>query len=129
MAKITYSDNLAEGTNAKCYYPFPYMFGIGECKIVIRPRYKNNTGTLNHELVHEKQYKSSWFHSQKYYLFKEYRFECELEAFTEDIKYRNARKIEDCMDIVNSLYGHYKTGYSKEYITSRVEQVIKRINQ
>lgn len=54
--------------------------------IFIRPKYKNDYGLLAHERVHVKQFlRSPFLHGLKYQFNKEYRYQCEIEAYARQI--------------------------------------------
>lgn len=58
-----------------------YVFGP-ICFIFIKPKFKDDVGLLNHEMVHVKQHwRTSWFHHFKYKDSAKYRFESEAEAY------------------------------------------------
>ena len=125
MSKIIFSDNLPKWVGGKCYCPFPYVFGIGSCKIVIRPKYKNDVGLLEHELEHERQYKSDWFHAIKYYMSQKYRLECELLAYAKQIEVYGYKSLGQAMWIVKALDTKYRLDCGTGYLTKRVEELIK----
>ena len=78
------------------------------CILFIRPEAATDKVLLAHEKVHCEQFQRDWLMPVKYLLFKEYRFECELEAYRASVK--NGRSVESCAD---SLYKKY--GLSKNY--------------
>ena len=56
--------------------------------IRINKKYLNDRGLLEHELTHVKQfYKLPIIHSLLYLLIKNYRYECELEAYVEQLRW------------------------------------------
>ena len=68
--------------------------------ILIRPQYVNDTGLLEHEKVHVRQFwRTLGFFGIRYFLFKKYRLKYELEAYKEQLKYYPTDK--------RSLFAHY----------------------
>ena len=129
MAKIDYtSKGLESWQGAVTKFPlFPY-FGLGNCRITINPKYKEDKGILNHELVHEKQYKRTWNHAVKYKFNKTYRLECELEAYTEQIKEYKYSDITQCSCIIDALVNKYNLNVPVGFIVKRVEEILGEIN-
>lgn len=129
MAKIDYtSKGLESWQGAVTKFPlFPY-FGLGNCRITINPKYKEDKGILNHELVHEKQYKRTWNHAVKYKFNKTYRLECELEAYTEQIKEYKYSDISQCSWIIDALVNKYNLNVPVGFIVKRVEEILGEVN-
>lgn len=58
------------------------------CFIFIRPQYKDDFGLHEHEKVHVAQFwRLPVIHSILYFLSKEYRLTCEVDAYKEQLKY------------------------------------------
>lgn len=104
--KVEYSDELPEGIGGYCKFPLVPLWGT--CKIVIRPKYINDKGLLAHELKHCEQYTKSLFHALKYAVVKSYRYKCELEAYTEQIKAYRYTSLKQCEWIVEALMTKYR---------------------
>jgi hypothetical protein len=124
--KVTYSDDLPTGTGGKCFYPLIPKWGT--CKIIIRPKYKDNLGLLKHEIKHAEQYHISFFHELKYELSKKYRYKCELEAYKEQMKTYNYTSIKECEWIVKTLLNKYDLGVSKSDIEKDLKRIIDEWN-
>ena len=121
---IQYSDNLPDWVGGRCNFPIFAYFGLGTCKIVIRPKYKDDVGIHNHEICHATQYKRDWFHALKYKFSAKYRLEAELEAYTEQIKAYSYTNIGQAMWIVNALVNKYDLDYSMDYLMERVKGLL-----
>jgi len=71
-AFISYTDNLPKGIGGQAKF----------CFIKIRPRYKDDIGLLNHELIHVKQfYRLPILNEYLNQFSKKYRLKIELEAY------------------------------------------------
>jgi len=114
--KITYSEDLPDGVGGRCFYPFPYLFGLGTCEIIIRPKYKDDIGVHKHELEHARQYTSNWCHAISYAIDAEYRYKCELEAYTEQIKEYKYKSVKECSWIIEALATKYNLNIGKAKI-------------
>lgn len=120
---IKYVDNIKDGFGGKCYYPpFPKF---GTCRIEIDKKYLKDDGLLNHEIKHAQQYKDNFFHSLRYRFSKEYRYSCELEAYSEQIKAYRYTRIEQASWIILALLDKYDLSYSVDKITEDIEKIIK----
>ena len=120
--EVSYSDNLPEWVGGNCSYPWYPMFGT--CKITIRPKYKDDLGILNHEICHAKQYGRKFFHGLMTKFSGKYRYECELEAYTEQIKAYNYTSIDQAMWIVDALCNKYNLKISRDDALKRVAALI-----
>ena len=119
---VTYSDNLPEEFGGYCYTPTIPMFGT--CRIVIRPKYKDDVGLLNHELVHMEQYNRNFFHGILYNLSKSYRYKAELEAYTEQIKDYEYIDVAQAYWIINALHTKYSLNISYDKILQDIKDII-----
>ena len=130
MAKVNYSkQQLHSWQGAVCKYPlFPFL-GIGTCRIIIHPKYIDDKGILEHELQHEKQYKKVWNHSFKYEFNKSYRLECELEAYSKQIKEYKYKNFYQCEWIIKALMNNYDLKMNKDYIREKVFKIWKDIHK
>jgi hypothetical protein len=126
MPKVVYSDKgLEEWQGAITKFPlFPY-FGLGQCKIIIRTKYLKDEGILKHELKHTEQYKKKWNHALKYKFNKNYRFECELEAYKEQIKEYKYTKIEQCSWIIDALVNKYNLNVPVAFIVQKIKDILE----
>jgi len=113
---ITYSDDLPDGVGGRTFYPFPYLFGLGTCEIIIRPKYKDDKGILKHEIKHAEQYGKVFFHGLLIMFSGEYRYKCELEAYTEQIKEYKYKSVKDCSWIIDALATKYNLNIGKAKI-------------
>ena len=128
MVKINYTTKgLESWQGAVTKFPlFPY-FGLGTCKIIINPKYLDDKGILNHELVHEKQYKRKWNHAAKYKFNKNYRFECELEAYKEQIKEYKYKDIKQCSWIIDALVNKYNLNIPVTFIVKKINEILGEV--
>lgn len=91
-------------------------FGLCSVKVRIRPGL-DAPGTLDHEVMHVRQYQRLWIlHNILYKYSKKYRLFSELQAFREQVRIRGYKNIQECAWIVEDLWKLYDTGYSKEQI-------------
>jgi len=124
---VIYSDSLEEGFGARCYYPvFPKW---GTCKVVIRHKYKDDMGLLNHELKHVEQYSGRLLHSLMYRFSKRYRYECELEAYKAQIVEYKYKTIGEAMWIANALFSKYDLDIELEDVINKVTEIVGEQNE
>lgn len=103
--RLIYTENIPEGFGALCEYSRLPLFG--KCTIKIRPKYKEDKGLLEHELVHAKQYSENIFHALRVKFDKSYRYQCELEAYSKQAKvYAYVRK-EQYVWMAEAISGKY----------------------
>ena len=119
---VIFSDNLEDGYAARCYYPLIPMFGT--CKIVIRPKYKEDIGLLNHELKHVEQYSKNFFHGLIYRFSKSYRYKCELDAYKEQIKEYRYTMLRQASWIIQALRDKYDLDIDEKKITQDIEAIL-----
>ena len=56
--------------------------------ILIRPKFKEEKGLLEHETIHVRQWwKNPLFHALRYKLSKKYRLQCEVAAYKHQLKF------------------------------------------
>ena len=94
--------------------------------IRIRPKYKDDKGILAHELEHVKQFwrRGIYFHSLRYLLSKDYRLDCEVEAYKEQLKYAPATTDPDTY---RKMYaGFIAKGYNLKITTEEAENKLRR---
>lgn len=73
--------------------------------VLIRPKYKNDKGLLEHEKVHVWQWVMSFgLHSLLYKFSKKYRLEAEVCAYKEQIKYYSVDNTELFAEFIASKY-------------------------
>ena len=124
---VEYSDNLPKGIGGRCEYPwFPKW---GTCRIVLRPKYINDTGILNHEIVHANQYKRNFFHGFMTRWSKKYRYKCELEAYTEQMREYGYKEAHQAMWIVKAIHEKYDLNIGLPEIFDDINDIIKRLNK
>lgn len=129
MSKINYTDKgLQNWQGAITKYPIFPFFGLGNPKIIIRPKYKDDKGILAHELKHVEQYKKDWLFLLKYKYSKEYRFKCELEAYKEQIKLYKYKDIKECSWLVDALVNKYNLNIPVKFIIKKVEEILQEGN-
>ena len=123
---IKYVENIKDGFGGKCYFPFlPKFF---TCKIEILEKYRFDIGLLNHEIKHAEQYSNNFFNSLLYELNDSYRYKCELEAYTEQIKEYKYTNISQAEWIINALFNKYKLNkikYNIEKIKKDISSIIE----
>lgn len=107
----------------KCEYPFPYIFKLGTPKIKLNI---NSKPIYNHEKIHFNQYKRDNFHIFKLMFSKQYRLECELEAYTEQIKYFNLKSLNSTKWIIKNIIDKHKINIDRNYIKKRIKYILKR---
>jgi hypothetical protein len=107
----------------KCEYPFPYIFKLGTPKIKLNIKSKP---IYNHEKIHFNQYKRDNFHIFKLIFSKQYRLECELEAYTEQIKYFNLKSLNSTQWIIKNIIDKHKINIDRNYIKKRIKYILKR---
>ena len=107
----------------KCEYPFPYIFKLGTPKIKLNIKSKP---IYNHEKIHFNQYKRDNFHIFKLIFSKQYRLECELEAYTEQIKYFNLKSLNSTQWIIKNIIDNHKINIDRNYIKKRIKYILKR---
>lgn len=134
MTKIKYTDEgLLPWQGAICKTPiFPpilNLFGIGTCTITIKPKYIEDKGILNHELKHVEQFKTKLFHILRYKYSRKYRLDCELEAYTEQIKTYSYKNITQCSWIIDALVNKYDLKVTVAFIIKQIESILKEVNE
>ena len=82
LYKLTYTDDMKSWQGGCARFWF----------IKIRPKYKNDFGLFRHELYHVRQFWASPItHHFRYRFSKEYRLQCEVEAYSEQLRWPPAR--------------------------------------
>jgi hypothetical protein len=88
--------------------------------ILIRPSHKEDTGLLEHEKVHVRQFWSTLgLFGIPYLLSKKYRLKCELAAYKEQLKYYSTDK--------RSLFAHYLA--TKYNLNITQEEALKLLSE
>ena len=103
----------------KCEYPFPYIFKLGTPKIKLNIKSKP---IYNHEKIHFNQYKRDNFHIFKLIFSKQYRLECELEAYTEQIKFFNLKSLNSTQWIIKNIIDNsdfLKATFNHDFLINR----------
>ena len=102
-----------------------YTFGPF-CFILIKPKYRNDEGLLNHELTHIKQHwKSYWGHSYKYNNSDKYRYESELEAYA--VQYLSYPDKQHFDLFIEFMLEKYKFTYGKRAIEGELKAKLKKL--
>lgn len=111
LYKVFYTNNLIpDKFGAKTVGPF----------ILMRPQYKNDTGLLEHEKVHVRQFWSTLgLFGIPYYFSKKYRLKYELEAYKEQLKYYAIDK--------RSLFAYYLS--TKYNLNITQEEALKLLSE
>lgn len=130
MTKINYTEkSLLPWQGAICKTPiFPpilNLFGIGTCTIIIRPKFIEDDGILNHELKHAEQFKNNMFHALRYKFNRSYRLKCELEAYKEQIKEYRYKDIEQCSWIVDALVNKYDLKVTVAFVVKEIKKILE----
>lgn len=108
---------LREGTGGKCFYK------AFSCEVIIKEKYREDMGIINHELDHYRQYKRLfWYHSGMMLISAKYRLKIELEAYTEQVKAYDYTDKKQYDWIVNALFTKYNLGMSKEYLQEKADE-------
>ena len=103
-----------------CYYEF---FG---CKILIKSKYKSDTGISSHELAHARQYgRLWWLHSGLRMISAKYKLLIELECYREQIQKYNYNTKAQYEWIIKALHEKYNLKLEKDYIRKYVDYVFK----
>lgn len=121
---LIYTDDLPEGTGGRCQYPWFPLYGT--CVITIKNKYRQDLGILNHELVHCKQYNSNILHALLTKFCKAYRYQIELDAYTEQIKAYNYTNILEASWIINALCNKYNLDVPRDKVMADVEELIEK---
>lgn len=132
MVNIKYTDEgLESWQGAICRTPiFPPIlnfFGIGTCTIIIRAKYVEDKGILNHELKHAEQFKNNMFHSLRYKYNRRYRLTCELEAYAAQIKTYGYKDINQCSWIIDALVNKYDLRITVTFVVKQIERILKEV--
>lgn len=100
-----------------------YVFGP-LCFILIKPKYKNDKGLHNHEMVHVKQHwRTCWAHFFKYISSDKYRLHSEAEAYAEQYASYPDKKHFDLF--VGYMLDKYQLPFCRETIESELNRAIK----
>ncbi len=130
--KLIITDDLPEHVGGRCEYP--WYPKLGKCIVKIKPKYQNDKGILKHELKHVEQYNRSWLHTIKRTFSRDYLYEIEIEAYTEQLKaynYTDVKQAEWIADVLITKYkvlGMFKINIPKDVIMNRLSTIIKDMN-
>jgi len=124
--EIIFSDNLDPWLGGKCMYPFIPL--LGKCKIIIKPKYKNDIGIHKHEIKHAEQYANNFFHALKSTFSKTYRYNIELEAYTEQIKVYKYSRIDQTEWIIDALVNKYNLNITRKQVIKDITIILQRMN-
>lgn len=103
---IIYTDKLVPADRAAC---------TRGPVILIRPSYKGDLGLLEHERVHVRQWwRTCGLHSVMYAFSKKYRYQAEIEAYREQLKFSP----EELLTFAVFIYNKYG-------LNVKLEQVMK----
>lgn len=102
-----------------------YVFGP-LCFILIKPKYKDDVGLHDHQMVHIYQHwRSFWVHHFKYNESDKYRFESEVEAYAVQYGAYPDKKHFDLF--VEFMLEKYKLAFCKKTIEDSLLREIKKI--
>lgn len=77
--------------------------------IFIRPKHRDNTGLLEHELIHVEQfYRPKSILMLRYKFSKSYRLKCEVEGYKKQIQYYDSDQVERLLRV---FAGYIATKY------------------
>jgi len=125
--KIIYTDDLKVGIGGYVKFPLFPLFGLGTPTIRLRKKYIEDEGILNHELKHIEQYGKKWCHAQLYTWNKAYRYKCELEAYTEQIKAYGYNRLNQCDWVIDSLANKYNLNKKTDDIKVDIIKILNKI--
>ena len=94
--RIKYVSNIPNGFAGK-FYGYPFF-----PTILILPQYKNDTGLLQHELTHYKQYLRTFMLWELLHLIPYFRYKFEVQAYKKQLTYAPS----DC-------FSHYLINYAR----------------
>lgn len=110
----------------KSYVGGHCSYGIFNCAIKIRNKYKEDFGIQNHELCHARQFgRLLWIHSLLSMICGRYRMIIELEAYREQVKAYNYTNELDCLWIVDALDKKYNTKIPRYKISQYARYTFK----
>lgn len=96
------------------------------CAVLIKPKYKSDTGLLQHELTHVEQNLRTWgLHPLKYHSSDKYRLESEAEAYAVQLSHSND-KTTDYRLFINYMVRKYRLPYGSETVRSAFNRWIKK---
>ena len=125
---IEYTENLPEQFGGYVEFPSLLMRLVGDIPLIkIRGKYRGDKGLLAHEIKHVEQYNKSLFHNILYTFVRSYRYKCELEAYTEQIKEYKYTSITQAFWIVDALANKYDLLYAYDDILYEVDNVIRKL--
>ena len=128
--RVEYTEDLPEKFGGYVELPSILMRVLGDIPTIkIRPKYENDKGLLNHELKHVEQYSKNIFHNILYTFVRSYRYRCELEAYTEQIKEYKYTSITQAFWIVDSLASKYGLHYVYDDILDDVNNIIRKLRE
>lgn len=111
---VHYTDSVRDGFGGMAFGPY----------VKIRPKYINDRGLLEHELVHVKQwYRTLGTHGIWYWFSKSYKMKSELEAYATQAKYYTSDSINWMTDVIMSKYG--LDNYTREYVIAELTRQLK----
>lgn len=103
-----------------------YTFGP-LCVILIKPKYKDDEGILNHQMVHVNQHwRMTWLHRAKYKKSDKYRFESEAEAYAAQYGSNPDKKHFDLF--VEFMLEKYKLPFAQRTIEGGLLRMIKELD-
>lgn len=80
--------------------------------ILIRPKFKEEKGLLEHETIHVRQWwKNPLFHALRYKLSKKYRLQCEVAAYKHQLKFYDK---DETKLFATFISNNYKLNISQE---------------
>jgi len=118
IVPVIYTDELDNRYGARTYCIFPITW------IKIRPKYKDDTGLLLHELTHVKQiYRTLGLHCILYPLYWRYRLRAEIEAYSRQLAYYKIYNPEKYQPdfFVQMIQKKYNLPRNKETSTNKIK--------
>ena len=115
----------------------PKQFGALTCVffVLIRPKFRDDEGLIQHELTHVKQNLRTFFYSAlRQYWDKQHRLNRESEAYAVQLKHSpdfvwgEGRNIDFYKDLyIDFMYNKYNLGMTKKKIRANYNQWIKHL--
>ena len=94
------------------------------CIVLVKPKYRNDKGLHNHEMVHVRQYwKSFWLHTFRYNDSEKYRLQCECEAYA--VQYKSYPDEKHFNLFVEYMMEKYSLGFDHHTIENMFIREIK----
>ncbi|MFK5975357.1 MAG: hypothetical protein QM493_02505 [Sulfurovum sp.] len=105
-----------------------YTCYIWHCVIKIDPTQKDDIGLMMHEQMHTQQFgRLLWLHSLLYTIYPKYRLISELEAYREQVLYREYNNKIQYDWIIETLLKNYNLNIDKKIIKKMADKMFADI--